>query len=69
MPVVAKNGGFDRTCIIIDLCTKEPMTPVQITQIEDQMELVLERNKTIYKFDVVGPHRFITPLKMALRLE
>lgn len=61
-------GGFDRTCIIIELCTSGPLSAVRIAQIEDQIGLTLSKFNDIYKSDVVGPHRFTTQLKAALRL-
>jgi hypothetical protein len=68
VPVVDEIGGFNRTCLVIDLCTLERLTPVQLAQIEDQVGLVLAKTKEIYKADVVRADRFIQPLKTALRL-
>lgn len=69
MSVVTKVGGFDRTCLVVDLYTAEPLTSAQIALIEDQIGLVLSKMQIIYRSDVVGPNRFITPLKAALRLK
>jgi RIO-like serine/threonine protein kinase len=65
VPIV---GGFDRTCVVIELCTNGPLSPARIAQIEDQIELVLDKFNDIYKSDVIGPHRFTTQLKTALQL-
>jgi hypothetical protein len=76
MTVVKKVGGLDRTCIVIDLCTAKPLTPVQLAQIEDKISMVLstipmlnEGDLGIARIDVVGPSRFVAPLRNALRLE
>jgi hypothetical protein len=69
VPVVEETGGFNRTCLVIDLCTVERLTSAQLAQIEDQVGLVLDRIKDIYKADVVRADRFIPSLKAALRLK
>jgi hypothetical protein len=66
---VVKVGGFNRTCFVVDICTEEPLTSAQLVQLEDQIALTVERFRFVYKSDIVGPNRFITPLRAALRLE
>jgi len=69
LSVVSKTGGFYRTCVVLDLYTIEPITPAQLSQIEDQIGLTVSKMKTIHSSDVVGPNRFTTQLLNALRLE
>lgn len=73
MTVVTKVGGFDRTCLVIDLCTHKPLTLIEIAQIEDKLSMVLStdilKHNNIAKVDIIGPNRFNLPLRNALRLE
>lgn len=66
--IVTTIGGYSRTCLVVDLCTPEPLTKAQIAQIEDQIGLTLEKSNLTGRSDVVGPDRFIVPLRSALRL-
>jgi hypothetical protein len=68
MTVVEKVGGFSRTCLVIDLCTAEPLTLIELAQIEDKIGLVLAKVNEIYKADIVRTNRFVQPLRAALRL-
>jgi hypothetical protein len=68
MTKVTTVGGFSRTCLVVDIYTIDPMTPIQLAQLEDQIGLVVAKFQAIEQADVVGPTRFITPLKNALRL-
>jgi hypothetical protein len=54
---------------VIDLFTLQELGAPQLAMIEDQIELLLSRISLVDKSEVVGPHRFIKPLKVALRLE
>jgi hypothetical protein len=67
--IVDKVGGFKRTCIVIDLCTSEPLTSAEIAQIEDQIGLTLAKIKAIYRLDIANSSRFTKPLRIALQLE
>jgi len=69
IPVVNNVGGFRRTCLVIDLCTAEPLTPVEVAQIEDQIGLVLAKIKVIHRSDIANSSRFTKPLRVALQLE
>jgi hypothetical protein len=66
---VAEIGGYHRTCLVIDLFTLQELGAPQIAAIEDQIELLLSRIRLVDKSEVVGPHRFVKPLRVALRLE
>jgi hypothetical protein len=61
-------GGFRRTCLVIDLCTVEPLTSAEVAQIEDQLGLVLTKMNIVYRSDIVNQSRFTKPLRTALQL-
>jgi len=67
--VVDRVGGFKRTCLVIDICTQEPLTPSEIAQIEDQLGLALAKIKVIHRSDIANSSRFTKPLRVALQLE
>ena len=75
MTVVKKVGGYDRTCLVVDLCTMKPLTPAQLVQIEDKISMLLSAMPLLNttdigpaKIEIAGPGRFNAPLRDALRL-
>ena len=66
--VVLINGGYDRTCLVLEIYTTGHVDQARLAQIEDTITMALDKFKEIEKLDVVRPTRFTAPLSKALHL-
>ena len=68
--IVNNTGGYDRTCLVVELLSLGVLTDHQLTHIKEQLEATLNRllPAIVDKSQVVTPNRFDTLLRSGLRV-
>lgn len=67
---VNKTGGYDRTCLVVEILSDGGLGAAQLAHIQEQIEALLSRMlpATVEKTQVVLPDRFDPILKEGLRI-
>jgi hypothetical protein len=70
--VVTKVGEYDRTCMVLEVLSLGSLSPTQLAQIREQVELAIHKipgvGSIVEGLQIVGFERFDAPLAAALRL-
>ncbi len=71
--VVDETGGYNRTCMVVELLSLGALSPIQMTMIQEQLEAAVHKiqfqmRATIESSQVVTPDRFDPVLRSGLRL-
>jgi hypothetical protein len=67
---VDKTGGYDRTCIVVELLSDGRLDAAQLAYVQEQLEMTLARvlPSAIEKSQVITPDRFDPMLREGLRV-
>lgn len=65
---VDKTGGYDRTCLVIELISDGRLEPAQLAHLQEQMEALLAKFAHLEKYQVVTPDQFDGLLRDGLRV-
>ncbi len=67
---VDQTGGFDRTCLVIDILSDGRLNSTQLAYIQEQLEMTLEKllPSVIEKSQIITPDRFDPMLRDGLRI-
>lgn len=68
--VVDKTGGYDRTCLVVEIMSDGRLNAAQLAHIQEQLEATLARvlPAVVEKSQVVTPDRFDSMLREGLRV-
>ena len=68
--VVDKTGGFNRTCLVVELLSDGQLDNAQLAYIQEQLEAVLNRvlPSVMQKTQIITPDRFDPVLRAGLRV-
>lgn len=70
--IVDENGGYQRTCFVIEFLSLGPFDNIQTAMVQEQLEATTQKitqNIThIEKTDVISPDRFDRILRQGLRI-
>ena len=66
--VVSKTGGFDRTCLVVEIFTIGVVDTLRLSQLEDAIGVAVSKFVEVEKHDIIRQSRFTKPLCKALCL-
>ena len=65
---IEKVGGYDRTCYVLELFTLGAMDPIRRANMEDAIQMTINRFKEVEKHEIIKSDRFDHVLRKAMRI-